>query len=240
MKNIIRSFLIISILTLVSYQAVQAQLPDSAVMIDESSVRIREIPESKIDEFRSDKDFEYTEAIIPGKSILQMIRDWFRRIFSKLFETRLGNISLFDVLLYGICIAAGAYAVYKLLGMQAGKVTAAGEEGRLPYSVIEENIHEMDFEALIAEASDQHQYRRAIRLTYLYALKKLSDSRLISWEAGKTNHDYISELNDDSIKPGFGILSYYFKYAWYGEFEVGEHHYKKVRETFHALNTHLG
>ena len=229
MKNIIK-IIILAVFTCLPYLAV-SQEPDS-VLIDQALVEVRHMPDEKISEFLDDDDFDYALAHIPGKSILEMIRDWFRELFSRLFSVSVGDVNLVNIVIYTICILAASYAIYKLIEMKSRKIISSAKDEYLPYDIHSENIHEMDFEELIHEASSMGQYRRGIRLVYLYALKKLSDSRKITWEAGKTNHDYLSELGDEQLKPGFGRLSYYFDYAWYGEFEVNKKHFEQVKETF--------
>ncbi|MEJ2006219.1 MAG: DUF4129 domain-containing protein, partial [Cyclobacteriaceae bacterium] len=150
-----------------------------------------------------------------------------------------GNVNIVNIIIYTICILAAAFAIYKLIGMKSGNLIASEKDRGLPYDINEENIHEMDFEKLIQEAKDERQYRRAIRLTYLYALKKLSDAQKITWESGKTNHEYLAELGDESLKKGFSTLSYYFDYAWYGEFEVNESHLDRVSETFNDWKSRI-
>ena len=98
--------------------------------------------------------------------------------------------------------------------------------------VLEENIHEVDFEKRINDALAKLEYREATRLLFLHALKILSDKDLIHWEPGKTNHDYINELESEKLKPGFNDLNYFFEYAWYGHFDVNESVFTKAQNTF--------
>jgi hypothetical protein len=100
------------------------------------------------------------------------------------------------------------------------------------HGVLDENIHEMDFDQLIREATAQNDYRKAIRLLFLHALKILSDKHLVHWEQGKTNHDYLKELNVDEVKTGFNQLNFYFEHAWYGNFAVSENTFVKVQDIF--------
>ena len=210
----------------------EAQVLDSLVITDDITIEERDFSSSTVDEFRDDSDFDYTQASMPGKSLWEMFKDWLRRVLNSLFSLEVGELSLLDIILYTICIIAAAYAIYKLIQIRARKLVVSDKDSGLPYNVHEENIHALDFDTLIREATDEHQYRRAIRLIYLYALKKLSDSHKIDWEPGKTNHDYLAELKDEGLKSGFGKLSYFFDYAWYGDFEVNENHLLQVRETF--------
>jgi hypothetical protein len=60
----------------------------------------------------------------------------------------------------------------------------------------------------------------------------LSDKHLIHWQAGKTNHDYVEELKPGELRTGLGELSFYFDYAWYGNFAINEQTFGRVENTF--------
>ena len=111
--------------------------------------------------------------------------------------------------------------------------------GTFRHNVLDENIHEMDFEKLIEEAAAKKDYRGGVRLLFLYALKMLSDKNHIHWDQGKTNHDYIDELKQDELKPGFSDLNYYFEYAWYGNFKVNAETFDHVRDIFKTWKTSI-
>jgi len=51
-------------------------------------------------------------------------------------------------------------------------------------------------------------------------------------QAGKTNHDYVNELKTGELKTGLTELSFYFDYAWYGNFTINETQFQKVKGTF--------
>lgn len=97
----------------------------------------------------------------------------------------------------------------------------------------------MDFEKLIREALEKKEYRYGVRLTFLYALKLLSDKQHVDWRPGKTNHDYLEELNEGELKTGFNELSFYFDYAWYGEFAVNENLFQRVQVIFDNWRKHI-
>ena len=235
MRSIIRICLLYTTVLLAS--SAYSQPPDS-VRIDDRPYTIREISDEKIRDFQQDGDFDYAVSVIPGQSVLDMIKAWLRDFFQKLFSVQVGNVNVVNIVIYAICILAASYAIYKLIEMKSGSVVA-NQSDDLPYNVHEENIHEMNFEQLIRDATSKKQYRIAIRLTYLSALKKLSDAQKITWEPGKTNHEYLTELNNDHLRDGFSVMSYYFDYAWYGEFQVSKDQLDKVTETFNSMKTGL-
>jgi hypothetical protein len=97
----------------------------------------------------------------------------------------------------------------------------------------------MDFEKLIQEASDKNDFRLATRLIFLYALKILSDKHLIEFNPGKTNHDFVEELHVADLKTGLNELSYYFEYAWYGNFLITDSQFNKIKNTFTEWRTRI-
>ena len=107
------------------------------------------------------------------------------------------------------------------------------------YAVLEENIHEMDFDKLVQEALSKKEFRLAIRLTFLHGLKLLSDRQHIYWEPGKTNHDYLDELKAPELKSDFAKLNYYFEWAWYGNFKVSQDTFNHVKDLFNHWKTKI-
>jgi hypothetical protein len=120
-----------------------------------------------------------------------------------------------------------------ILKIDAFKVfTATANVASVRGNIFEENIHEIDFDSEIQKTLDQKDYRRGVRLVFLYALKLLSDKQHITWEQGKTNHDYVAELKEETLQRGLHELSYYFDYAWYGNFVVSRELFDKVNFVF--------
>jgi len=105
--------------------------------------------------------------------------------------------------------------------------------------VLDENIHEMDFDKLIEDALMKKDYRGGVRLVFLYSLKMLSDKNLIHWDQGKTNHDYLDELKQDELRGGFNDLNLYFEYAWYGNFTINAETFAHVQQIFSVWKANL-
>jgi hypothetical protein len=136
------------------------------------------------------------------------------------------------VITYIVGIALLVILIMLMLKVNAFKVIYSGTGGGQKYNVFDENIHEMDFEQLINDATQSHDYRKGIRLLFLYALKLLSDKHLIHWQSGKTNHDYVAEITERELKTGLNELSFYFDYAWYGNFSINAETFQKAQSIF--------
>jgi len=198
---------------------------------DSVAIAHRRFSESKIDTLRSDPDMQYdvvpTVAESLWERLMNFIKDFFTRIFRAATGTSWGRLFLY---IGGfVLVVALIILVFKV---NALKLFYGSHRTDIEEATFHENIHEMDFDALIAEATMQNDYRKGIRLVFLYALKLLSDKQLIDWERGKTNHDYVAELKKPELKEGFNALSYYFDYAWYGNFKVSHEIFRKVEHIF--------
>ena len=185
---------------------------------------------------KADPELNYDIPPTVAESLWERFLAWFLHMLDGLSSQ---TVDWLVILAYAIGLALVILVIFLLLKVNAFKVLYLGQGAR-NYQVLEENIHEMDFENLIQQAIDQQDYRRGIRLLFLYALKLLSDRQLIQWNTGKTNHEYVSELGSGELKNGFHDLSFYFDYAWYGNFAVNQRLFTKVHDTFTAWRSKLG
>jgi hypothetical protein len=198
---------------------------------DSLPIKKRSFDEEKYRELKADEDLDYSQVPTVAESLWDRIKRWlgdfFRSLFQGAIETDWGRF-----LIYLIGIPLLIVLILMLLKVNAFRVLFSGGGAAQKYQVLEENIHEMDFEKLLAESVQQQDYRRGVRLLFLYALKLLSDRELIHWKSGKTNHDYVSEIGKGELKPGFNELSYYFEYAWYGNFSINRQTFDKAHDAF--------
>ncbi len=236
-KRIIKHILfcaIFGLFTLPCYALMDVyQQKDSTIIrYDESTINLREFSSEKLDEFKDDSRFDYGNRPPVKLNFLERIFRWIAELIAKLTQYTAGNQWLkivFYILLAGVII----FAVLKIMGVDINKtIYRQIDKGTLPFDILDENIHELDFEKLIQEAIDRNEFKKAIRLYYLFALKKLADKELIHWHPGKTNHAYQSELKEKTIKPSFDDLGYYFDYAWYGDFNISQGLFAKVKGIF--------
>lgn len=200
---------------------------------DSSRVVHRQFDREEVDKLKNDPALQYEEPPTIAESLwtrlLRWLSDFLNSFFQGAVETNWGR-----VLWWGLAIVVIVAVIMVLLKVDAFKALYSGEGAKVNYQVIEENIHEMDFEKLIQEAIQQRDYRKGVRLIFLQALKMLADKHLIVWEQGKTNHDYVAELDKGELKAGLNELSFYFEYAWYGNFKVSSEVFTKVQHIFLA------
>ncbi len=210
-------------------------LPEAAD--DTTAVVNRLVPAEKIESLKADPDLRYEKPVTVGESVWRGFWAWLGDqidgILSDSFTTNIGR-----TFWYIVGVIAVVIIVLFILKVNAIDVFYF-RRGKLEFHALEENIHEMDFEKLLREALERNDYRRAIRLLFLHALKLLADRHMIDWKPGKTNHDYARELKSQELSPGFNRLSYYFDYVWYGNFKATDAMFSRAQETFSNWRTKL-
>lgn len=121
------------------------------------------------------------------------------------------------------------------LGAFYGKSAA----GRLDLREVTENIHEMNFDALIAQAVAAGQHRRAVRLNFLKSLRLLTENRHILWKPEKTNRAYLAEIASRELREPFQELAILYEYIWYGDFPVDASRYRAAALRFEQFHRQL-
>ena len=205
---------------------------DSRGVADSFHLKPRNFDNQALAELKADPDLNFKETPTVAETLwdrfLAVLRDLLHSVFRNALTTDWGRVFTFAIGLLLVVVL-----IMTILRVNAFKIFYKGEgKSIVPYNVLDDNIHEMNFDRLIAEAVAQHDFRTGIRLLFLKSLKILSDKNFIQWEHGKTNHDYLAELQKDELKNGFDQLNYYFEYAWYGNFSVDQETFKKVQQVF--------
>lgn len=206
---------------------------------DSTTVEPRRYSEDKLARLKEDPElsYGYTRARMTLWDAFWLWVDYqLRQMFN-----RSGVSPDWDrLILFVLFAAALVYTIIRLLKFNSLRIFYGEKEKKpLEHVVEEEDIHEMDFETLMKDATNSGNYRLAVRLLYLWALKLLTDANHVTWEPGKTNHDYLAELSRMDLKKGFRELSYYFEYAWYGNFSITPELYNKVSGLFNDWKTTL-
>lgn len=107
---------------------------------------------------------------------------------------------------------------------------------KLDYSIEEDDINTIDFEAGIAQALATGDYRNACRLVYLKTLKSLSDSKAIDWKLFKTPNQYVAEVHDTQ----FRLLTNHFLRIRYGDFDATRPLYDEMLALHHnVVSSHV-
>jgi hypothetical protein len=206
---------------------------------DTLKIDTRSFSSAAIDQLKSDPDLNYQQPPTVAESLWDRLKQWLVWFLDSLFQ-KASTTDVGSVIMYTIAGILVIIVIMTLLKVNAFKVFYSGaDQPKQTYQVFHENIHEMNFEKLIKEATDKNEFRLATRLIFLHALKLLSDKHLIEFNPGKTNHDYVEELKTSDLKTGLNELSFYFDYAWYGNFAINDTQFQRINNTFAEWRTKI-
>jgi Domain of unknown function (DUF4129) len=201
---------------------------------DTTRIQVRRFDKTALENFRQDPDFAYgEERTFDQRNLWREFWRWvFEHIFAPLSDPDTSRF--WSYLIIGICTLVVIYAILRLTGSEWLGVFSGRSKKIKPtgFSEVAENIHELDFEKLIAEAIAGRNYTRATRLFYLKTLKTLSDKQLIDWQMNKTNHQYLQEVARLPFEPEFRHLTRLFEYICYGDFPLEEPDFREVEIRF--------
>jgi hypothetical protein len=207
---------------------------DAYAQPDTSRIFLRNFDSRIVEDLKEDPALQYKETPTIAESLWDRFLLWLNQLVQVIFENAVAT-DWGSVFVYILGIVILVVLIMMFLKVNAFKVFYYGQGANtFSYTALDENIHEMDFEKLIQEATGKNDYRLGVRLVFLFALKMLSDKNLIHWSQGKTNHDYLSELKQNDAKAGFNELNFYFEYAWYGNFRITQETFFRVHLIFDA------
>lgn len=206
------------------------------VKYDSSKVELRDFDESALNEIRESADFDYMEVKqVETYSLWDRFINWLYKWYRKIFSDESYSFT-FKFIMYAVCGAIIIYVVLKLAGIDARKVFyAKSAKKQINSTILEEDIHEIDFAERISQAVANSNFREAIRLHYLKNLKILSNQNLINWKIDKTNHDYEVEIKDESIRTPFSRITYLYDNICYGDFPIDSKSYARFVPDFEVF-----
>ena len=209
------------------------------VRYDSSAVDARSPGPDALSAYRNAPDFLYDREPSAPSGLWDRFMQW---LDDNLFRPlRDATPSWAERWFYYLLAAVGiVYAVMRLLRMDiAGTFYRRRQRPGLAFEILPEDINTLDFDRLIDEAVAVRDYRRAVRLLYLKTLKALAARHLIDWQRDKTNHEYIDELAQPTLRRAFADLTTLFEYVWYGDFAVDEAVFGRVRRSFCQFDEQL-
>ncbi len=215
--------------------AANIQLQVKTLTLDTVKVKPRQFDQQKLAQYKKLKDFQYREQVLETeRSLWSRFWGWFWQQISRILGAA-GSNQLVRTLLLAALAALVVYVAIKIFGSHR-LFAKKSERAALSYDVLNEDIHQIDYETEISKLINEGRYRLAVRLLYLRSLKRLTDASLINWAPGKTNSVYLEELADPALKNPFGLLTRKFDYIWYGDFPVDAQSFEPIRSSFDEFN----
>lgn len=208
------------------------------LITDTSDVELRIPSENVIEKYRADKDFIYNRVKNPT-GFWEIISAWINAFLQRLYHSK-GFQLVMNYIGYLIVLTAMIIVVFILYKSRLrGILYSQKVIDPFKFNEVKENIHELDFDSVIADALNKKEFRTAVRFYYLKTLKLLSDNGLIDWKINKTNSQYIKEIKESGLKRSFSDLTNLFEWIWYGNMIIEESLFEDAKNIFTAFNYNL-
>lgn len=190
------------------------------------AVDFRVPDQSKIEEYKKDSRFDY-KHVEKKATWWDRVKQWFWSKVGKVF-VNVADSGILSVIIIIAIIILICFIVLKFLGIDYRTLLGKKKLDTPEIDIYTENVHEMDFDTLIANAMKNGDYRLAVRFLYLKNLKLLSDKEFIDWKVNKTNYSYQHEINNSAIRSKFLENTLIFDYVWYGEFIIDQSQFSDI------------
>lgn len=241
MQRIFIRYLLVSLLFFIpvisNAQAVKPKTIVKELRIDSAKITPSKFDKDSISSYKEQKEFQYDEIGQQQLSWWDKFWMWFWSLIGSLIQGATSNL-ISRYIFIGLGIALILYIVVKTIGAE-NIFRKKSKETILPYDVITENIHEIDYEQELKRLVAERKFRLAVRLLYLRALKKLSDAEIINWQPDKTNYNYLMEIDKPELRNDFSKLTLQFDYIWYGDFPIDEVKFEPINQSFNQFNNQI-
>ncbi|MBF6608048.1 MAG: DUF4129 domain-containing protein [Flavobacterium sp.] len=205
------------------------------VQIDTSSIEVAKFPPNFKSKY-SDADFEYDvqpEELNFWDRFMAALAQWLRSFLDLATEESSMNIASNIVRLIAIAIVVVVvYMIVKMVLNKEGKWIFSPPRKAIRFEDAAADVKNADFEKLVADSKRLGEHRLTIRYYYLWMLQQMAYRGIITWDAEKTNSDYLREIGNEDQRSRFSYLSYLYDYIWYGEFPVDEKTFNKAVDAF--------
>lgn len=184
-------------------------------------------------DFKAGQDYQYDRETQAGLSLWERFIRWLASLLpQRETEDDRQTSQIWTWLIRLVAAIILVYAVTKMLGIDIPFNLDFRGKKAISAAALTEDIHTIDFPKLIGEAIGEQDYRMAVRLHYLLALKQMTDKGLIDWRNWKTNDDYVQEIKDQDLRFSFNQMTLVFDFTWYGEFEMNAQNFVSAQNMF--------
>lgn len=186
--------------------------------------------DSILDAFQHSRDYDYARDLVPDHETNYFDRFW--DSFEDLF-----NINTTDIpnVLWWCLGALAVLGVCFLIWKHGAGLFSPRDVVLKAQEITEDDINEVDFDQLIAEAENSGDYLALCRLRYLQTLKAASDASLVTWRRYKTPTQYAQEWQDSD----FGIMTNHFLRIRYGHYAADATLAQEMRSLQQAVQARI-
>lgn len=233
-KYVMIGFLIMGVL----YVRAQESIPDNDV---EEYYQQSDVQASEVEAWKAESSFAYMtylDSLLRDMQKPVPLQDLSDRRPRSNWLSKLLNSNLMEWIGWIIAFSIVGFILYRFFNTEGvffkpRKLNAV----EVPENEAHEEVRpDADFDALITQAFNHHNYRLAIKYAYVQTLYQLQEKGHILLQSGKTNQDYLRSLPKE-FRPSFTPLLHVYEYVWYGEkmpdtraAENILHHFNQFRE----------
>lgn len=218
-------------------QTVKPKSVIKEIRVDSTQLTPLKFDKDSIGSYKEQKEFQYDEIGEQQLSWWDKFWMWFWHLIGSFIHGATSNL-ISRYIFIGLGIALILFIVIKVIGAE-NIFRKKSKATILPYDVITENIHDIDYEQELQRLVAERKFRLAVRLLYLRALKKLSDAEIIHWQPDKTNYHYLMEIDKPELRNDFSKLTIQFDYIWYGDFPIDEVKFEPINRSFNQFNSQI-
>ena len=183
-----------------------------------------------LEAFQRSGDYDYARGLTPPQGESYLERLW--NAITEMFDINTSANNAVEIpswlgwcLLVLVLIGVG-YLVWKF----RGRFMDGPDEG-VEEDITVDDINEVDFDQLIAEAEKNRDHLTLCRLRYLQTLKAASDASLVTWQRYKTPTQYAMEWHDED----FTVTTNHFLRFRYGHYKADAALAEEMRSRQQAL-----
>lgn len=197
----------------------------SADSTSKTSVEYKAIDKEKWEKYHNERD--YIEKEKKKEEAFEMPSFGFEG---------LGFIAqLIKLIVYAVVVLGLAFLIFKLFEARYKENKSINKDKGFKLEKLEEQIHEVDLEKLLAAYTRQQDFAMMIRIQYLIILKELSRRKIINWQKQKTNGAYLQELYGHNLFGLFQKVTRLYERIWFGEVSLDEQKYKEIVPNFEQM-----
>ncbi|GAC1423655.1 MAG: hypothetical protein NVS9B7_22310 [Flavisolibacter sp.] len=192
----------------------------------------RNIPDSVINRLKQEDAYWYSDKSPERNKLSEKTHPGSNSIFGQIwFATLVWIVFLTGTLfLIAWALAFGNIRIFRKKSRAIEVYQGAPDDG---------NLFSLNYEQQLKKALDENDFRQAVRLLYLAALKDLSSLSLIQLRQDKTNNEYLMELENTLYYREFFHLTRNFEYIWYGKFNLTKIDFLSIQKKFAVFKKHF-
>ena len=169
-----------------------------------------------MDEYRSDKTFDYSLEYAQSDQWITLLLIYFLQMLADFFDFT-GVGSVFPIVLRVLLVLIVAGLVYFIIRNKYGKLFVRESKQVFSPIVSTSSGEYVDYDKLLKDSLNKEDYKLAIRFLFLKSLHALHYQKELKITTWKAPLDYLKELKNEK-RAGFKDLVKIFESTWYGDY----------------------